>query len=218
MACFAYLVWVFLSLLILCQRICFHVLSYLFTSEDSWRVGKNSVDWQQATLTLDLSYFCMGNPLTTVNKRHWIRVIRCMTTNSKRCMKWRSLQKDIRGLRGYFMIREWAFIFLWTVNWLIFFVIRELKLSSWIVKSVLFSLWIGTQVLFFAYPLTWEIQIRRNRKRKCVQMALFKLFKIHTVCGCKHHTHTCTWSQSIVCTENLGCLFSKWQSGVATLE
>ena len=43
--------------------------SDLFTSEDC-----RIVDWQQAALTLDLSYLCMGDP-TAVNKRHWIRVI-----------------------------------------------------------------------------------------------------------------------------------------------
>jgi len=59
----------------------FHVPSDLFTSEDSRRVRKKSIDWQQAALTLDLLYFCMGDPLTTVNKRHWIRVIQRMTTN-----------------------------------------------------------------------------------------------------------------------------------------
>ena len=57
----------------------FHVPSDLFTSEDSRRVGEKSVDWQQIALTLDISYFCIGDPLTAVNKRHWIRVIRRMT-------------------------------------------------------------------------------------------------------------------------------------------
>jgi len=36
---------------------------------------KKSIDWQQVALTLDLWYFCMGDPLTTVNKRHWVRVM-----------------------------------------------------------------------------------------------------------------------------------------------
>ena len=55
--------------------------------------------------------------------------MRRMTTNLKKCVKWRGLEKVIRGTGGggYFVIHEWAFIFLWTVNWLIFFVIRELK-------------------------------------------------------------------------------------------
>ena len=39
----------------------FHEPGDLFTSEDSRRVGKNP-------LTLYLSYFCMGDPLTAVNK------------------------------------------------------------------------------------------------------------------------------------------------------
>ena len=49
----------------------FHVPSDLFTSEDSPKVVNKIVNWQQAALTLDLSYFCMGDPLTAVNKRHW---------------------------------------------------------------------------------------------------------------------------------------------------
>ena len=49
-----------------------HVSSDLFTSEDSRRVGEKSVDWQQAALTLDISYLCMGDPLIAVNKRHWL--------------------------------------------------------------------------------------------------------------------------------------------------
>jgi len=48
----------------------FHVPSDLFTSEDSRRVGKEFVDWQQATLTLDLSNSCIGDPLTALNKGH----------------------------------------------------------------------------------------------------------------------------------------------------
>ena len=52
----------------------FNVPSDLFTSESN--------DWQQAALTLDLPYFCMGDLLTAVNKRHWIRVIWQQTQRS----------------------------------------------------------------------------------------------------------------------------------------
>jgi len=50
----------------------FYVPSDLFTSEDSPKVVNKIVNWQQAALTLNLSYFCMGDLLTAVNKRHWM--------------------------------------------------------------------------------------------------------------------------------------------------
>ena len=74
-------------------------------------------------------------------------------------------------------------------------------MPSFLVKSVE----ILKRVLFLRYPLTWEIQIRRNGKRRCVQVASFELFKIHIVWRMQaSHTHVVIES-----TENLGFVFSK---------
>jgi len=105
---------------------------------------------------LVLWYFCMGDPLTTANKRLRIRVIRRMTTNSKKWVKWRS----------YFLRDS---------------LIKTCLLSSWIVKSVLFSQWIVTRVVFFPVPFDMEIQIRRNGKGRCVQVASIEQNLIHIV-------------------------------------
>ena len=120
-----------------------------------------------------------------------------MTTNSRKCVKWRSLEKVIRGIKGVF--RDPCFFLKFTYflhdSW-----IKKCLLSSWIVKSVLFSLWIVTRALFFAYPLTWEIQIRINGERRCVQVASFELFLIHTVWRMQashSHTHIRTWSHRV---------------------
>jgi len=45
--------------------------------------GNEFVDWQQATLTLDLSNSCMGDPLTALNKGHGIIAMRKVTRRIK---------------------------------------------------------------------------------------------------------------------------------------
>ena len=127
------------------------------------------------------SYSCMGDPLTAVNKRHWIRVIWCVTSNSKKCVKWRSLGNVLGRIKGYFIIRAWN-----RKLRLSFFVIRELNVLTFLMsreKCLISSVNCDTSVIL---PLSSDMGNSNKKKREkkmCTEeeVASFEFFYIHIV-------------------------------------
>jgi len=162
-----------------------------------------------------------------------------------KCVKWRSLEKVMRGIKGYFVIREWPFIF--NVNdklTLIVFVIRELNVLTFLVnckKRLMFSVNWNISVIFLYPP-----------KKMCTGGIIRTFSNSHSLADASvTHTHTLTnslhtrttywinfiddlcrstqWGAILWATNEhsfhrvnrnfgLSVFFSKWQTGRATLE
>ena len=77
-------------------------------------------------------------------------------------------------------------------------------------KYLIFSVNCDTSVIF----LNMGNSNKKNREKKCTSGIIRTFLNSHSMADA---SITCMWSHR-VSTENVGCLFSKLQSGVATLE